>query len=292
MGPILETRSRDEWLAEVKRRGGRLRRRRRVGFGAVAALALVLPVSVTAGVLSGGAERAVELSVAGPAPAGGMAPLPAPPNELATGEVPAVAAPAEEAPTTSIAEVHERVASINGVPAPRSSPASEPPADEPVIRPETTTTSPSGSSSSPVRPMPPPTTVPPATSEPAAAPCAPSEARVTVSTEKASYGPGESVRGASTLENRSSSACLLPTRAFFRIMNAAGKDVGSFAYTLELRMPVRAEPGKVFTSTFTWDQLDCAGSACAQVPPGTYTAVADWTESGPYTGSTTFHITS
>lgn len=54
---------------------------------------------------------------------------------------------------------------------------------------------------------------------------------------------------------------------------------------------VRAEPGKTFTSTFTWDQKDCAGSACAQVPAGTYTVVADWSEGGPYTGSTAFQIT-
>ncbi|HET7721551.1 MAG TPA: hypothetical protein VFK43_16400, partial [Acidimicrobiales bacterium] len=76
--PWTDSRSRDEWLAEVRRRGTRIRRRRRVALGAVGALALVLPVSVTAAVLSGGAERPVELSVAGPAPTGaGMAPLPA-----------------------------------------------------------------------------------------------------------------------------------------------------------------------------------------------------------------------
>ena len=56
-------------------------------------------------------------------------------------------------------------------------------------------------------------------------------------------------------------------------------------------MPVPAEPGKTFTSTFTWDQKDCAGPACTQVPAGTYTVTADWTESGPYKGSTTFQIT-
>ena len=113
-----------------------------------------------------------------------------------------------------------------------------------------------------------------------------------MSTEKAAYRPGETVRGASTLENRSAEACLLPTRGFFKVSNAGGEVVGTFAYTADFRFPVTAEPGKTFTSTFSWEQLDCAGSACVQVPPGTYTVVADWTESGPYTGSTTFQITS
>ena len=285
MGPT-ETRSHEQWLAEVRRRGTRIRRRRRVGFGVVGALALVLPVSVTATVLSGGSERAVEVSVAGPAPAGGMAPLPAPPNELATGEVPPVAATAEMAPTTTVAEVHERLAAINGVPAPRSSPTSLPGADDPVVRPAPSTTSPSGNTSSPALP-PTPTSAPPAST----APCAASEARVTVSTEKAAYRPGETIRGSSTLENRSAGACLLPTRGFFKVLNAGGEVVGNFAYTADFRFPVTAEPGKTFTSTFTWEQKDCSGSACVQVPPGAYTAVADWTESGPYSGSTTFQIT-
>ncbi|HET7720192.1 MAG TPA: hypothetical protein VFK43_09515, partial [Acidimicrobiales bacterium] len=138
---------------------------------------------------------------------------------------------------------------------------------------------------------PPSTTVAPAAGA-ASEPCPRSEVKVTVTTGRAAYGPGQTVQGSSTLENRSAGACLLPTRAFFRITNGAGKDVGSFAYTLEFRMPVRAEPGKTFTSTFTWDQKDCAGSACAQVPAGTYTVVADWSEGGPYTGTTTFQITS
>jgi hypothetical protein len=112
-----------------------------------------------------------------------------------------------------------------------------------------------------------------------------------VATAKSIYSPGEVVQGSSTLENRGAVACLLPTRAFFRILNAAGKDVGSFAYTMEFRIPVRAEPGKTFTSSFTWDQRDCSGPACTQVPPGTYTVVADWSESGPHTGRSTFQLT-
>ena len=74
-------------------------------------------------------------------------------------------------------------------------------------------------------------------------------------------------------------------------MNGAGKDVGSFAYTLEFRMPVRAEPGKTFTSTFTWDQKDCAGPAVRPgPPPGTYTVVRTGRRAGPIRGSATFQI--
>ena len=288
--PWTESRSREEWLAEVQRRGTRIRRRRRVGFGVVGALALVLPVGVTATVLSGGADRAVELSVAGPAPAGDRTPAPAPPNELATGEVPAVATTAVDPPTT-IAEPQSRVGSAHGRTEPPTA-TGAPPGDDPLVRPPTPTTIPSGNSSSPALTVPAATTVPPASTEPAPAPCASSEVRVTVATEKAGYGPGEAVRGSSTLENRSTGACLLPTRGFFKVLNAAGKDVGNFAYTADFRFPVRAEPGKTFTSTFTWDQRDCTGSACVQVPPGTYTVVADWTESGPYTASTTLQVTS
>jgi hypothetical protein len=137
--------------------------------------------------------------------------------------------------------------------------------------------------------MGPPTTVPTGNDDEAAA-CPAAEVGVIVTTEKGTYAPGETVRGSSTLENRSPTTCLLPTRAFFRILDAAGGTAGSFAYTQEFRMPVKAEPGKTFTSSFTWDQKNCSGSSCAQVAPGTYVAVADWNESGPYSGRATFQI--
>ena len=209
----------------------------------------------------------LRLTAEGPPP-GQVAPAPAAPNQPApAGEVP------PEAATTTTVDSR----SVTPVP-PRPQP------DDPVVRPPAS--DPSGSTSSPIL-VPPPTTVTPATQ----APCPSSQVRVTVVTARAAYGPAQTVQGSSILENRSASTCLLPTRAFFRIVNGAGKDVGSFAYTLEFRMPVAAEPGKTFTSTFTWDQRDCAGPACTQVPAGTYTVTADWTEGGPYTGSTTFQIT-
>lgn len=237
----------------------------------IGALTLVLAAGGFIAWAGAGSEGGGELRLTaeGPAPADGV-PMPAPPNQPSSGDVPPEATTTSTVDSLSVTRVH-----------PRTQP------DDPVVRPPAS--DPSGSTSSPILAPPPSTTVAP---DAAPAPCAASEVKVTVATDRAAYGPGQTVQGSSTLENRSASACMLPTRAFFRVTNGAGKDVGSFAYTLEFRMPVRAEPGKTFTSTFTWDQKDCAGSACVQVPPGTYTAVADWTESGPYTGRTTFQITS
>ena len=123
------------------------------------------------------------------------------------------------------------------------------------------------------------------------APACPSDGvRVVVATEQPSYGPGQTVRWTSTLENRSAAACLLPSRAYFRVEDAAGKVVGSFATTADYRMPVKAEPGKVFTSSLSWDQKDCSGPACVQVPAGPHVVVADWTEGGSYSARGSFRI--
>jgi len=65
-----ESRSRDEWLAEVRGRGERIRRRRRVTAALVGALALVLPVTALTTFLGGDGPRSVELTAAGPAPTG------------------------------------------------------------------------------------------------------------------------------------------------------------------------------------------------------------------------------
>jgi len=68
---------------------------------------------------------------------------------------------------------------------------------------------------------------------------------------------------------------MLPARETVHIEDAAGRTVGTFAQTAELRAPVRAEPGRQLDATFTWDQRECTGS-CVQVPAGTYTAVVTW----------------
>ena len=254
----------------------------------------MLPISAVATLMGAEADRGVQLSAAGPVPAPapevtGEVSGPPIPGTAVEGAVPPAGATTEDTSQPSgglsaapTGEEQRRGAAIDGSEMPPRSPASLPSADDPVVRSAPAT--PSGASSGEG----PPTTVPTGNDSVAACPAA--EVGVIVTTEKSTYAAGETVRGSSTLENRSSTTCLLPTRAFFRILDAAGGTVGSFAYTMELRMPVKAAPGKTFTSTFTWDQKNCSGSSCAQVPPGTYEVVADWNESGPYSGRASFQI--
>jgi hypothetical protein len=289
-----------------------------MGYSAVGALALVLPVSLTATALRTGPQRAVELSVAGPAPARGMEPLPAPPNELATGDVPAPAAIPFEAPTTTVAEVHERVATINGVPGPRSSPpASVPPADDPVVgrsTPATTipatgstaSTVPGGLMSSSSAGGPSAAAAPAGTALPD---CVADEFRLTVTLERTTYNRGETVRGSAILDKRSAGTCLLP-RWWLNtsLLNGAGDDVSRLARDSGQGLDISAtdntcgdggcrhtvETGAVFTNTFYWETVDCTNappvrpvppddSHCVPFPAGSYRVVSYWT--GPGSGS-------
>lgn len=306
--PWTESGSRQEWLEEVKRRGERLRRRRRMSFAVVGALALVLPAAAVATFLTRDSGRDLHVAVAGPAPTREVAGM-TPADGAGAGETPPMPPPDEVTTTT---EPHGRVATINGGSAPQPQGGdlhgrTEPPApgssvapgDDAQRRPGATNpaaspggagdpnTAPSSGAGSPPPPAAPPS---PPTTAPGAANCPSSEVRVTVTTDRSTYGPGETVRGSTTIENRSAGACLLPTRGFVRILDSAGKDVSRFVYTMEYRFPVLAEPGKTFTTPFTWDQKDCSGSACVQVPAGTYTVTADWTEGGSYSGRGSFTI--
>ena len=288
MGPT-ETRSRDEWLAEVQRRGTRIRRRRRVGAGILGALALVLPVSVTASLLGGGSERAVELSVAGPGAGGAITVPPSAADELPPGALPPLTAPATERPTTTIAEVHRRVSAVNGVFVTPSVPTSVVPADDPVVRSTTTLAPPVA----PPRPVPGPaqSTAAGAASSAAAAPCPPEALQIDVVPSKASFALGEMVKGTGFVQTIRAANCLVPVPASFRIEDvASGRVVGSSVSVTEHTSPLTAEPGKMYTSTFTWDQKDCSGAICSQVPAGLYQAVAQWTDGGPYRGWGEFRI--
>ena len=301
--PWTDSRSREEWLAEVQRRGSRIRRRRRAGFGAVAALALVLPVSLTATALRSGPERAVELSVAGPVLGGGTTPAadtpaPAPPNEVATGEVPAVAPTAVDAPTTTVAEVHERVSTVNGTPGPRSTPTAVVPADDPVIGPATTLAPPTTIGSvvqtpalSPGAGAPSPASgTQVASAAPTLPACAAEALQIDVVPSKATFTVGETVKGTFFVQTYKASDCLVSMPASFRIENVAtGAVVGSVTSTTEGPNLIRAD-GKMYTSTFSWDQQDCSGSVCTQVPPALYQAVAQWTNGVPYRGWGEFRI--
>lgn len=248
--------------------GGAPGRRVRLCLAAVGALGLMVLVAI---LLAGRDDPDVSLTAAGQPTAGEVPPaLPATPPE---------------ATTTTTTEKRLSVEGIHGRTTPPQPSSSVAPADDPVVRPPTTRSP--GTTSGPVAVEPPAVTPP--TTAPASASCPASEVQVSVVTAPV-YAPGEPVRGSSTIQNRSATTCLLPTRGFVRILNAAGKDVSSFAYTMEYRMPASAEPGKTFSTPITWDQRDCTGTVCVQVPAGTYTVVADWTEGGPYVGRGSFQI--
>ena len=309
--PWTESRTRDEWLAEVTRRGERIRTRRRMALSAALGTALLVPaiglVSLSA---RGDGDRQVQVAAGGPAPATGAADA-EPPSVLGGSEVVAPALPADAAganlsseaiagpgveriapgqPTTT--EVHRRISAINGSPTPgpaqvtsttrvAGEPIAPPPAGGGVVgsTPGASTSSAAGG-----------TIGQPVQGGTSLAACPVAEVRVTVTTDKTAYARGETVRFSSTLENRSATACMVSGRAFFSVEDGAGKSVGSFAYTANFMMPVKAEPGQTFTNSASWDQQDCSGSACVQVPPGTYTVIAGWTEGGAYIGRGSFQI--
>ena len=279
-----------------------------MAFSAVVGTALLVPaIGFTS--LSPGREGGRQLQVAagGPAPATGTAEAelpsalggseivePALPAEAAAGDAtPERIAPAGPPLSTTIpAEVHRRVQAIDGSSPPRTTETTRV-VDDPVVRSPGTGTasgggvgtansaSSGGAAAAPSGPT---------QSDPALAACPAADVRVTVSTDKATYAPGDTVRFSSTLENRSATTCLVSGRAFFSIENAAGKTVSSFAYTADYMLPVKATPGQTFTNTGTWNQQDCTGPACLQAPAGTYVVVAGWTEGGPYTGRGSFQI--
>lgn len=280
-----------------------------MAVSAVVVTALLVPAVGLASSLSAGgdADRHLQVAAGGPAPAG-LTGEAEPPSVLGGSEVVAPTLPAEgaaggappqriapagpELSTGNTAEVHRRIDAINGSSSPQTTVTTRV-VDDPVIRSapatgpssggtggNTSSAASSGGTTASSLPQ----------VDPALAACPAAEVRVTVSTEKGTYAPGETVRFSSTLENRSATTCLVSGRAFFSVENGAGRTVSSFAYTANYMLPVKAEPGQTFTNTGTWDQRDCTGSACVQVPAGTYVVVAGWTEGGPYTGRGSFQI--
>lgn len=300
--PWTESRSRDEWLSEVRRRGERIRRRRRFTAAVAGSFALVLPLSAVTGYLAAQPDRGVELSVAGPAPVDSV-----PPD---TGsQVPPPPAPAADVPattsTTTIAPGRSGAGTV-------SPPPTIPPSDDLVVR-STATTAPlpplgtgsgGGGSLAAATPL--------GATEPAPAPCAATEFNLTISLEKKVYGQREPVSVSSTLEKRSPGTCLLPPDWWVGItlLNSAGSDLTQDAGSTsssstadqykkwvdpcrpeDCRRPVDAGP--VFTNTYSWEMIDCRnypagpvipvppdGSHCIPFPPGTYTVVAAWSGTG------------
>ena len=291
-----ESRSRDEWLAEVKRRGGRMRRRRQLVMAVVGVLALAVPVSAMATFL--GHDPDVQVSVAGPPPAVAVAVQPnldAATGLLALPDEPAPATTTTSAPTLRVDAVHDRTEP----PAPTRT---VPPADDPVVRPATTTstTAPAGNSTEPGPGAARPAGVPLLAAEPTPppAPCTEAEVRLTFSLERDAYRTGEMVRGSLRVERRSTSRCSIPLGVEFGILSPAGNDVFEFG---GLTTGSDTEAG-VFYGNFEWEALDCAPqrlspivrapgdrSGCIPFPAGRYTVVPRVEES-PLTASATFQL--
>lgn len=306
-------RSRDELLAAVVRRGRRIRRRRQTAAALFGAVALVVPVVILAS-LPTGRTADVNLTAAGPF----AADLATPPasgsalggsSDLGAGSGDPVVEPTTTtvlsrpfvslvSTTTLAVAVQPAPTTTTAPPEGRSgAPTTIPPADHPTDRDGLVRPTPvpgtvgsataAGGASAPAETTP---TTAAAAGAPALANCPAADVAVTVATEHPSYAPGETVRGFSMLENRSGTTCLLPTRSFFHVEDGAGRTVTNFAYTADYPLPVRAEPGRTVTDGFSWDQRNCAGGPCLQVPAGTYVVFANWTEAGSYTGHTSFAI--
>ena len=305
-----ETRSRDEWLAEVRRRGERIRRRRRLTITLVGVLALAVPASALATFLRDDpGRRDVELEVAGP-------PAPGPVGGMTLG-APGLTGPSEPEPTpatpvvtsTTMFEPQLRVEASRGGSS-SASPTSVPSAssaltDDPVVR--TTTTialllnsdSPPQSAGGPVGMA----SAASAFAQPALAPCVAADVRLTVSVDRTSYAPGETVYGSSTLDKVTPGTCDLPSWGLrVTVVDSAGKDLSggvtqSWTYASiddqaekwscdasACRRPV--DPGRIFTRTFEWQAIDCSrlpgplvptpGTPCPPFPSGTYTVAAEW----------------
>ena len=293
-----ESGSRELWLAEVKRRGEQIRRRRRLAGSFVGAMALLVPVIAVASSLNaGGEDPGVRLAASGPARATAFS-IPSPvvgsDGEAATTTTTVEFVPttlperaaASTPPQTTTTEVHRRGESVNGTvePAP---PTSVPPAGGSVVAgadpPSGTLSAASGSAAPSIMTL---------------RPCTPADVKVSVTTDKAVYAKGEKVTGVSTLEKVAPSDCRLEgvdpergivyTRDSLRIDDAAGRMVrGGDEYSASTSGLVLPEPQKTYTRAFSWDQRDsgehdCTVILCLQVPAGTYTVVVSWMGEGPY----------
>ncbi|MGI8809039.1 MAG: hypothetical protein ACR2KK_14610 [Acidimicrobiales bacterium] len=124
--------------------------------------------------------------------------------------------------------------------------------------------------------------------------CTGAQLVVEVSTDRATYRPGERVQATATLRNRSSAPCFYASYSVtHRIEDSSG----------QLMVPIPILVADNFTDTAlvagatmtqgpSWDQRACPdGASCVQAPPGTYTVKVSWGFLGaPVEGSSTFRL--
>lgn len=129
----------------------------------------------------------------------------------------------------------------------------------------------------------------------ATVPCSAAQLTVEVTTDKATYRPGETVRILGTLRNRSGATCTYSSyTGSHQIDGPSGQTVRPGAVFIadafrETPLPAAA----TLTQSPTWDQGVCAATPppCPQAPLGTYTARVAWGFAGPpVEGSATFQL--
>jgi len=271
-------------------------------------MAMVLPVSVMTTVLRGGHERAVELSVAGPKPAGDVLPTTSVPILIGSGG--SGGATAEEPPPspgapstiTTTTEVRRGAAAANDPVVDPMPPRPVLSTDNPVISgadPSGRTTpaagraaavdsgAPTGAGSPVERPP-----SPDASSIATLRQCGKSDITITVSIDKPVYARGERVSGSGTLAKNAGSDCRLERVADGRVQtqyysHVVGPDGKSVAFlelgssSIELSS-FKGEPDTNLTGNFTWENpaVVCSGllQPCGPVPApaGTYAIVFEW----------------
>jgi len=118
---------------------------------------------------------------------------------------------------------------------------------------------------------------------------------VEVTTDKATYRPGETVKVLATLRNISGAPCFYTNYVGEqRFETAAGSPIrpGSMFIADALKNSSLA-PGATLTQSPTWDQQACVANPfpqCAPAPPGTYVVKIGWRFGDPSEGSATFRL--
>lgn len=277
------TRTRDELLAHVERRGDDLRRRRRAGR-ALAGVAAVLAVTALGGLATIDDDQGGAVQVATDGPSGTAGP--------------------ETLSEPSVAEPWPALAPP-GIPMPGPPPVSEPPpstipgqGSDPSMP---TTTS---AATTPTVPAAPTTATTPTTTRGSTTTppstirgprCRPDQLAVAASPSKPEYRPGEKVVVTSTVRNRSSTPCYHNSYSFrFEFTAPDGRSlIGGDNHADGFNEQSTLAPGQWMTEIADWYQLDCADSAvrCVQAAPGTYTATVSWSlEAPPVEATTSFQL--
>ena len=265
------TRTRDELLSKVQRRGHELRRRRRASRRLVSVGALVAVVGIVGALTTGsGGDRQVQVATEGPPPTTAAEP----PSEPALNQSQAVPAGPS---TTAAGPLTLPGLSPDPMPAPPPSPGpmpAPPPGGTTVTTPPATWSIPSTTP-----------TAGPATTSTSTAPrqprCGAEHLTVTAAPDKPAYGPGERVMVTSTILNRTAAVCYYWVSYSFSyvVSDSAGRPIISGTTHDDAFEDIPLAPGETVTRTdASWNQIICTGDirTCTRAAPGDYTIRVTW----------------